>query len=294
VNLAFSLVSSSQWWQKGEDKTQNISAGLDFIPKPASSRRSIPPVEVLELFYRTGGAVWGILCIVLMIATAFNFYYAHGAIQFDRHGVETTAKIEDKRVEVKDQTDGTKYIYWVQLSYKSGPRELVVKTKVTSAHYHSIAVGDTVPFKYLKHDPRRFEYPENYYRDWAIYSQIFAFLLGVGWLLATWSAGKWTVHAILARRVGRHHVVTISAIHRVNKKVDEEKDEQKEKYKLLWRDHTGGVGESLPAPLSDFYGYSKGDKIIVFFFKGKTYWRGDVGDRVPRFSPIPRVSRVKH
>jgi hypothetical protein len=293
VNLAFSLVSSSQWWQKGEDKTQNNSTGLDFIPKPASSRRSIPPVGIWDLFFRTGGWEWGILLIVLIIATATNFYYSYAAVQFDRYGVETTAIIEGKRIEVKDSGDSTKYIYWVKLRYTVGQREHLVETKVTNFHYKSISVSDVVPMRYLSHVPRRFEYPENYNRDWSVYSQLIALLLGIGWLVTTWSAGKWAVHAILARRVGRHYVVTISAIHRVNEKEDEEKDKQKAKHKLLWRDHTGGVGESLPAPLSDFYGYSKGDEIVVFFFKGKTYWRGDVGDRIPRFTPIPRVGRLK-
>lgn len=240
---------------------------------------------------RSGGSAWLTFFVALVAATIVNLYYVHAYHQYERYGIQTTATIVDKRIEIEDKVDGEKRIYWVKLEYEVGLRTHRVETKVTNVHFRSVKRDDTVPLRYLSHTPLRFEYPQNYNRDWAIYSQIFALILGIGWLVSTWTAGKWVVHAVLARRIGRHYVVPVSGLYRLSKKDGDEKDDSKTKHQLLWREPNGGLGKSLPAEKQQFDGYAKGDEIIIFVFKGKSYWRGDVGDRIPRLSPIPRVKR---
>lgn len=239
------------------------------------------------MFFRSGGLFALAALFVLTVATFASWSAGSTAKQFADHGIKTPATIDKRWTKVTRDSDGDKRTsYYVQLNYDVGSQNYVVHEQINSKTYKATRVKQTVPILYLPSTPIKIEYPIGNNAKTSRWLQILALAAGVGWLVMIWLFGRWAVFATLARRKGRQLYATILDIEKTNVRVNKQSC-----YRLVWTDELRRSGKSYMAKQAAFDDYEIGDEIIVFEHQGKVFWRGDIGDRAPRLSPIPRVKR---
>lgn len=225
------------------------------------------------MFFRMGGwwalLLAGICCVITGMSVSSHVT----ANRFEARGVVVDAVAETRRVKVTRDSDGdTKRTYYVTYAFETQSGETIRREKsVGKAKHDAAPEGSVHPIRYLAGSPRTFEAPPGASRQNGHALRWFALLPGVIMLGVVWMVGRWAVAAVLAVRRGEPRGATVIQIERAMLRIN-----NRQMYRLVWRDDTGRVGKSLMARKHRFDHVQPGAEIAVYKYKWQSWWSEDV------------------
>lgn len=240
------------------------------------------PVPFLRLFLRMGGWVPLIFAGLLLLFTAISSAELRTAQLFDQEGIEAAGQITDKYTRETRDSDGNKRTtYYVTVEFKTRAGALVsVSPSVSRNAYSETTVGHPIGLWYLQSRPDKIELERGSHRQAYRITYFVAGGLGLAMLGSLWYFGRHTVAAVRARRYGARENAVVTGIEKTNYRVN-----KKHRYRLIWREASGRVGQSLPHRESALEAYAPGQTITVYQGLKKAFWVGDVGERAQERSP---------
>ena len=256
----------------------------------------IPPKPLFWLFLKSGG--WGVFLAIVILAGSImaGFLKSNMANNFERNGLISTATISQLYTRVERDSDGSKTVYYakydfdyidVTYDYNGLPSDIVKtvskRRSIGKKNYAKLKKGQAVQVRYLPEDPKEFESPIGQTKADAASALWVTIIVGSIALAFLWFCGLAGIRLYKASRQGRALNATITDIKRTGWSIND-----KPQFRLVWIDEMSGAGQSWLSSKRDLEKYKIGDKITIFLFKGKTYWRGDIGGRTIRKTSIPK------
>ncbi|MEO0568273.1 MAG: DUF3592 domain-containing protein [Pseudomonadota bacterium] len=240
----------------------------DLIPNP--------PPSVLRLFFKMGGTIVVFAGFLFAIFSLVGHFVLLDAERFETDGRYTNAMVTRKRIEEGRDSEGNRELtYYLGLSYVTQRKEEIrVDRSVSRNKYRDTDVGDEIEIRYLASTPRRTEITPGEYRNGARILSLVSLAIGLVWLWLVWLIGGWAVAAVRARRYGKTENVQVHNVRATSTKVN-----GRPRYRLIWYDSNGKMGQSLQRRKSGFRSLEKGDEITIYHGLKYTWWAGDVGLR---------------
>jgi hypothetical protein len=250
----------------------------------------IPPKSLFWLFLKSGG--WGVFLAVVILAGSIitGFVKSNMANVFERDGLIVNATISQLYKRVEHDSNGSKTYYYATYDFEyhskaSNLDKTVSKRQLITKKQHAkLNKGQSVQVRYLPVDPENFESPIGQTKADAATALWVTIVVGSIALGFLWFCGLASVQITIARRDGRALKAIITEI---TPTLLEYNDQPR--HRLVWKDELGVYGQSWMAKQSDLACYKVGDEITIFLHKGKKYWRGDIGGRTMRKTPIPKT-----
>lgn len=241
-----------------------------------SDHDRLPPVSLLRLFLKMGGWVVIIFGAVLLAVTFIAQLSLMTAQRFEREGLPARAMVAERYTTESVDLDGDRSItYWLGLDYVTqAGEEINLLETVNSGEYRRVAVGDEIDILYLQSAPRRVEVTPGSHAQGAKVARIIGLVVGLMWLALLWVVGRWAVEAARARRFGERLEAKVTEVYRTAIRVN-----NRPRYRLKWKDHSGRTGQSLLRRRADVEHYKPGDAIRVYQGLKRQWWAGDTGDR---------------
>lgn len=204
----------------------------------------------------------GLLVVILVVATvAFGingFIDLRLGQAFDARGVETTAKVFAREIRRERVKDSSKRRHHVKFAYDTTSGLITQERKVSQSIYAESPPGAPRTVRYLTVAPIVFEVWIG--EKWASgqKQRWISLALGLATLAGIWRYDGTAVAAIRARRYGAWEKGVVV-------RVRARRSKKRTRYMLVWRDASGGIGESLPSGSSTRYEpYQAGAKMIYF------------------------------
>ena len=258
----------------------------------------IAPKSLFWLFLKSGG--WGVfLAMVILVGSIMaGFFKSNMANTFERDGLIATATISQLYKRVERDSDGSKTVYYAKYDFdytlvtndNDGVPNRIVKTaserrKIHKQKYATLKRGQSVQVRYLPEDPMKFESPVGQTKADAASALRVTIVVGSIALGFLWFCGLAGIRLYKASRQGRALIATITDIKKTAWSIN-----NKPQFRLVWIDELSNTGQSWLGRKRDFKNYNTGDKITLFLYKGKTYWRGNIGGRPTRKTSIPETT----
>ncbi len=176
--------------------------------------------------------------------------------------------------------------YYITVRFVVDNAVIEDQRSVSQSLYRDTRVGGLHEVRYLPSDPRKFETFVGQRKQQAVLLQVIAGGVGVVSLLALWFFGGRANRAILARRLGRQEIATITSIVETKNS-----GTPTGRGYLIWKGPDGLRGESLMHPIGKLRAIGVDAKINIYTRKGFSVWEGDVGPRHFDDSRLPKVDR---
>ena len=250
------------------------SQGVIVAVKPKHNRHK--PRSWFSLFWRMGG--YGVLiCAALWLILTIPAHFSETlAARFERSGVVTFGEVVDRRHEVSTDSDGDEsHSYYLTLRFDAASAGVIQReVSVGSGVYAASPMGEAVELRFLPDDPDAIEVPVGKTAGTAWWLMRIGAVFGIAALIMLWFFGKRATLAYKTRRDGQALVAEVIEVRSTSVTVNDEPQAR-----LVWRDETGAVGESLMRGVSQLRSLGPGTKINVYRFGDQMWWQGDVGPR---------------
>ena len=234
------------------------------------------PVPLWRLFLRMGGWFAVLFFVVSAALTLISHAELMLAERFDAEGVRTEAVVEDRYIRESRDSDGDKQItYYLVLAFQTETGAPVTATETVSRSlYQGAEPRSKIPIRYLRSDPQRIETREGQNRTTSRVFQFAGLVFGVLALAGLWYSGRLAVAAVRARRYGVRESALVTELKRTRWTVN-----NRYRYRLVWREASGRMGESLAYPLDALDDNLVGNEIGIYQGIKRAWWVGDVGER---------------
>lgn len=243
------------------------------------------PRTVWSILWEMEGWLIVIAAVVVLFLTGASVRSHHRANLLESDGVWGDALITS----LSQRRDNGRTKYKVRIRYKVDGQFYVNSRSVSHQFYTSNREGAKIPVHYWSEGPDIVEVYEGQVRRAAKSSQTIALIAGAVMLGLIWFKGNGMIRMVKARRHGVRTAATILSV-----KEGRRKGKPTGRGHVLFRTMEAIEGKSLQRDIDTLNALGVGTEIVVFVWKGKAYWEGDVGPRSKVPSRLPKVPVPPH
>lgn len=209
-----------------------------------------------------------ILAVLTVLVTTGSHFASVRSWAMEERGRSATAEVVSRRY-VHDEDDN-ETDYYVSYAFTFDGREVRTERSVSRALYDRSEQGVAQEVWFLPETPTRIDLSETEAAQNAAAARWIALVAGLATLGVFWVPARRSVAALRARRYGAQRRAEVLEVRKVGAPFGSRR------YRLLWKDETGAIGQSMRGFKPSFSDLHRGDAVTVYVGATQTWWEGDL------------------